>query len=199
LEGKIMLKNPQDRRARRTAEQIKQTMLSFLERRPIHEISVSEICKVCQINRATFYDHYRDVFDLVQDLEKDVLVLLEGLMAQVSPEETPAQEVSRLFFAFLEENRRTLKLLLGSERSRVFSARLDGLIMPFFEQKIRQNYLVPAGMELQLRRAMRFAASGYYRFFMEAIESDSPDREAEASLCAALSDACLSSLFEKRT
>ena len=138
-----MLKNPQDRRARRTAMQIKETMLSFLERKSVHEISVSEICKVCQINRATFYDHYRDVFDLVQDLERDVLMLLEELMTRVSPEETPAEEVSRLFFGFLEENRRALKLLLGSERSREFSGCLDGILMPFFERKIRQNGSLP--------------------------------------------------------
>lgn len=193
-----MLKNPQDRRARRTAMQIKETMLTFLERKSVHEISVSEICKACQINRATFYDHYRDVFDLVQDLERDVLLLLEELMTQVTPEETPAEEVSRLFFDFLEENRRTLKLLLGSERSREFSRRLDGILMPFFEQKIRQNYRVPSGRERELHLAMQFAASGYYRFFMGAIE-DPSNREEESAFCARLSDACLGSLFEKRT
>ncbi len=193
-----MLKNPQDRRARRTAMQIKETMLSFLERKSVHEISVSEICKVCQINRATFYDHYRDVFDLVQDLERDVLMLLEELMTRVSPEETPAEEVSRLFFGFLEENRRALKLLLGSERSREFSGCLDGILMPFFERKIRQNYRIPAGKERELHLAMRFVSSGYYRFFMEAIE-DPSGREAEAALCARLSDACLETLFERRT
>ena len=173
-------------------------MLSFLERKSVHEISVSEICKVCQINRATFYDHYRDVFDLVQDLERDVLLLLEELMTRVSPEETPAEEVSRLFFGFLEENRRALKLLLGSERSREFSGCLDGILMPFFERKIRQNYRIPAGKERELHLAMRFVSSGYYRFSMEAIE-DPSGREAEAALCARLSDACLETLFERRT
>ena len=74
-----MLKNPQDRRARRTATQIKETMFSFLQKKPIHEITVSEICMTCQINRATFYDHYRDVFDLVQDMEQDMLLDLEAL------------------------------------------------------------------------------------------------------------------------
>ena len=81
-----MLKNPLDRRAKRTAVQIKETMFSLMKTRAIHEIKVSEICKLCQINRATFYDHYRDVFDLVQDMERDILLALQELMDSVSPE-----------------------------------------------------------------------------------------------------------------
>ena len=100
-----MLKNPQDRRAMRTAMQIKETMFSFMQKKAIHEITVSEICKACQINRATFYDHYRDVFDLVQDMEQDILLELQKLMDTVSPEEKEPTDVSRLFFVFLAQHR----------------------------------------------------------------------------------------------
>ena len=193
--GTPMLKNPQDRRARRTASMIKETMLSFMEHTPIHQISVSEICKACQINRATFYDHYRDVFDLVQDLENDMLLAIQGLMETVSPEGIAAEEVSRLFFDFLADHRRNLQLLLTSERSREFSIRLDSVLMPFFEKKIRQNYVIPAGMEQELRSAMEFTANGYYRFFLLALTQSRRDIVAEAALCARLSDACLRALF----
>ena len=106
-----MLKNPQDRRARRTAMQIKEVMLSFMRQKAIHEITVSEICKSCQINRATFYDHYRDVFDLVQDMEQDMLLALQELMDTVSPEDMEAEKVSRLFFSFLAETVRISKVV----------------------------------------------------------------------------------------
>ena len=132
-----MLKNPQDRRAMRTAMQIKETMFSFLESKAIHEISVAQICRECQINRATFYDHYRDVFDLVQDMESDILRQLRELMETVTPEETPSDVVSQLFFAFLGQRRQQMKVLLNGERSREFSRRLDEQIMPFFERKAR--------------------------------------------------------------
>ncbi len=194
-----MLKNPQDRRARRTALQIKETMLSCMERKAIHEIRVSEICSGCQINRATFYDHYRDVFDLVQDLQTDLLLKLESLMNMVSPENTPDEVVSRLFFDFLTENRRSMTILLSCEQSQIFIKRLDKRIMPFFEQKIRQNYEIPAGMERQLCGIMEFAAAGYYRFFMKALTAPPKEVIAEAELCARLSDACLRTQFRRRS
>lgn len=193
-----MLKNPQDRRAVRTASQIKETMFSFLETTAIHQISVSDICKTCQINRATFYDHYRDVFDLVQDMENDMLLAIQELMETVSPEETAPEAVSSLFFRFLADHRRKMHLLLTSERSREFCIRLDGVIMPFFEKKIRQNYEIPPGMEQELHSAMEFVASGYYRFFMLSLTEPWRNVSAEAALCARLSDACLGTLFSGR-
>lgn len=193
-----MLKNPQDRRAKRTAVQIKETMFSFMQKKAIHEITVSEICKTCQINRATFYDHYRDVFDLVQDMEQDMLLALQELMDAVSAEETEATDVSRLFFAFLSEHRETLNLLLTSERSREFCTRLDAQLIPFFEKKIRQSYIIPEGMETQLRCAMEFVSTGYYRFFGNALTGSRMRINEEAEICARLSDACLGLLFTKK-
>ena len=193
-----MLKNPQDRRAKRTAVQIKETMLSLMKTKAIHEIKVSEICKLCQINRATFYDHYRDVFDLVQDMEQDILLALQGLMDTVSPEEMEAGDVSRLFFSFLEEHRDSLQLLITSERSREFCSILDARLMPFFEKKIRQSYVIPEGMEAQLRSTMEFVSMGYYRFFVNAITNPQLRITRESELCARLSNACLGVLFTKK-
>ena len=193
-----MLKNPQDRRAKRTAMQIKETMFSFMQKKAIHEITVSEICKECQINRATFYDHYRDVFDLVQDLERDMLISLQELMDTVSPEELEAAEVSRLFFDFLTNHREKLNLLITSERNREFCTRLDAQLMPFFEKKVRQNYEIPIDMEMQLRCAMEFVSTGYYRFFGNALTGSPMRVSEEAEICARLSDACLGLLFKKK-
>ena len=196
-EERIMVKNPQDRRAQRTDMQIKGVMFSFMKEKSIHAIKVSDICKACQINRATFYDHYRDVFDLVQDMEQDMILALQELMELVSPEETEAETVSRLFFSFLSQHRETLQLLMSSERSREFCTRLDALLMPFFEKKIRQNYRIPSDMELELKTAMEFVATGYYRFFLNAITAPVSRISKEAELCARLADACLGSFFPK--
>ena len=193
-----MLKNPQDRRAKRTAVQIKEAMFSMMAANAIHEIKVSEICKLCQINRATFYDHYRDVFDLVQDMERDILLALQELMNTVSSEEMEAGDVSRLFFYFLDKHREALHLLITSERSREFCTTLDAQLMPFFEKKIRQNYEIPENMDVQLRCAMEFVSSGYYRFWMNALTTGRMRINEEAETCARLSDACLELLFRKK-
>lgn len=193
-----MLKNPQDRRAQRTARQIKEVMFSFMKETSIHTVKVSEICKACQINRATFYDHYRDVFDLVQDMERDLLMALQELMDAVSSEEAESEDVSRLFFSFLAEHREALNLLITSERSRDFCSQLEARLMPFFEMKIRQNYEIPKGRETELQTTMEFVSGGYYRFFLNAIANPIRRISKEADICARLGEACLGLFFTKK-
>ena len=46
---------------RALAEGLKQLM----ERRPFAKISVGDICESCNMNRKSFYYHFRDKYDLV--------------------------------------------------------------------------------------------------------------------------------------
>ena len=131
-------------------------------------------------------------------MEQDILLALQDLMNSGSPEEMEAGDVSRLFFCFLEEHRESLQLLITSERSREFCTILDAQLMPFFEKKIRQNYEIPENMESQLRCAMEFVSSGYYRFWINALTNSRAQINEEAESYARLSDGCLERLFQKK-
>ena len=54
-----------DRRTKYTKNIIKETFIDLLSEKDISKVSVSEICKIADINRATFYRYYLDVFDLL--------------------------------------------------------------------------------------------------------------------------------------
>ena len=47
-----------DRRVKYTKKIIKDTFLNLLKEKEISKITVSEICKLSDINRATFYRYY---------------------------------------------------------------------------------------------------------------------------------------------
>ena len=53
-----------DRRIRYTKKIIKETFLNLLEEKELNKITVSEICRISDINIATFYKYYLDLFDL---------------------------------------------------------------------------------------------------------------------------------------
>ena len=52
-----------DRRVKYTKMIIRETFINLLEKKNINKITVSEICKEADINRATFYRYYLDVYD----------------------------------------------------------------------------------------------------------------------------------------
>ena len=57
-----------DRRTKYTKDIIKKSLLKMVKKKPFEKITVTEICKMCEINRGTFYIHYCDLYDVLDDL-----------------------------------------------------------------------------------------------------------------------------------
>ncbi len=66
-------KNRMDRRTKYTRNLIKEILLAFLKDQKFEKITVSEICRQAEINRGTFYLHYMDTYDVLEDLVDDFL------------------------------------------------------------------------------------------------------------------------------
>ena len=62
-----------DARIRYTKMIIKEHFFNLLQEKPITKITVKELCELCEINRATFYNHYKDPYDLLEQIEQEVL------------------------------------------------------------------------------------------------------------------------------
>ena len=54
-----------------TQRVIRKTFMELLEERPLNEITVKLIVERCGINRKTFYNHYRDIPDLMEKILTD--------------------------------------------------------------------------------------------------------------------------------
>ena len=65
-----------DARVRYTKMVIVQNFIKLLRQKPINKITVKEICDLAEINRATFYKHYLDVYDLLEKIESQFLAEL---------------------------------------------------------------------------------------------------------------------------
>ena len=46
-------------------------MLSLMQQKDFHKITVSDICKESGVNRSTFYAHFTDVYDLMKKMQQD--------------------------------------------------------------------------------------------------------------------------------
>ena len=73
-------------RRRESVERIEKVFMELLQTRELNEITVSDICKLCGLNRSTFYAHFTDVYDLTDKmrvhLEEEVNRLYESETAQ---------------------------------------------------------------------------------------------------------------------
>lgn len=70
-----------NRRRRESIEKIEHVFIDLLQTKELKEITVSDICKRCSLNRSTFYTNYIDIYDLAdkirEHLEEEVSRLFE--------------------------------------------------------------------------------------------------------------------------
>ena len=62
-----------DARVRYTVGVLKKSFLELLEQKPVNKISVKEVCERAELNRATFYTHFNDCYDLLECIENDLI------------------------------------------------------------------------------------------------------------------------------
>lgn len=62
----------EDPRIRRTKKLLRQGLIDLINQKPVSDITVKELTEQVDINRGTFYKYYKDVQDLVSQLENKV-------------------------------------------------------------------------------------------------------------------------------
>ena len=127
-----MRKVKQDNRStRRTRAAIREALSDMLAVKPIGKITVQELIDKANICRTTFYAHYEDIYDLLFEVENDILSEiregLEGLdQAPIRVEEQyPAIEAVVEVYARHEN---LIRLLNGPNGDPGFDARLQDTI-----------------------------------------------------------------------
>ena len=86
----MMTEEKFDRRVLRTKQQIRQALIELLAEKGEANIAVRELAQRANINRGTFYIHYRDIHDLVGQLMDEAI---EDLLKKY--------EVRRCFYGHL--------------------------------------------------------------------------------------------------
>ena len=61
-----------DARIIKTRRDLRESLLRIIEKKPFDKINVSEICADAMVNRMTFYKHYNDKYDLLNDVILDI-------------------------------------------------------------------------------------------------------------------------------
>ena len=107
----------EDKRIRRTKKLLRQALTRLMQQKDFQSITVTDVVREADINRGTFYAHYRDVYDL------------RGMIAAIRPSETVTLKLvlSRLM-DYLEENREIVTALIKVNAPDGFGKKMIGVI-----------------------------------------------------------------------
>lgn len=67
------MRKKEDRRVKYTKALLKDALLKLMQDHHISKISVTTLCELADVHRSTFYAHYTDQYDLLRQLQSEVL------------------------------------------------------------------------------------------------------------------------------
>lgn len=145
-----MMEEKIDRRITRTKQQIRQALIELLSEKGENNISVRELAQRANINRGTFYIHYKDTHDLVEQLVDEAVKKLLGVCKRHPPAQTPRESYPFLtdLFETLQSDPQLFSILLETTGSHAYSERicvtiqenfLDDLLSVFYSADPKQR------------------------------------------------------------
>ncbi|WP_295762381.1 TetR/AcrR family transcriptional regulator [uncultured Oscillibacter sp.] len=195
-----MLKNPEDRRARRSRRLLKESLLELMKRKTFAEISVRDVTDAADMNRGTFYLHYSGTTELLQSVETDLLEELQALVDAHMQETVAVGSVAPVFepvLDFLVEHRETCAVLFASSEASGFFQSLQQLVHQNGAPLVR-TWFRPADPRLT-DYLLNFLAWGFIGLLTEWFEKDMALPKAELlSAAQRMADGAAAGLFERR-
>ena len=164
-----------------TAIKMDEALISLLEKKDFEYITITEICDTAGVNRSTFYLHYENTTDLLQETtkyiidkhfayynvdKKDVIV---GIVEK-RPSEMIfiTEEYLTPYLTFIKDNRRIFQVAIKQFDAMNMEKVYDALFRLVFEPVLEQ-FRVP-----QNKRpfVIKFYLSGVFAVVMEWIKND---------------------------
>ena len=130
-----MQEETQDRRIKRTKMLLQNALVDLMLEKAVGKISVKELTQKADVNRSTFYLHYLDIYDMLEQMENEFVETIQGFFHDFFTP-LPTSMPLTLFVnisEWLEQDKEYyVKLLRGSA---------SGYIFEELESRIRDEFL----------------------------------------------------------
>lgn len=123
-----------DRRKKYTRMVLKNSLITLLKEKPISSITVKEICENADINRSTFYAHYSNPFDLLEQIEEEIITDLNSYLSQYNFEkEEEALQMTEKLLEYVASKHDIFRTLLNENRDHSFERRIMDVARTFLD------------------------------------------------------------------
>ncbi len=160
------MSSAENRRTTMTKKLLQNSLIEILAKKPIHEITIKEVCDNADINRSTFYRHYNTPHALLDEIYDNVYADIMAITTKYRNESFNSAELLTQILTYCEKNRK-LCLVLLSENGEL-------KIGKSFSERITQSVIISTDFnssELQMY-VVQFVAAGMANFIWTWLKNE---------------------------
>ena len=114
-----------DLRERKTRASIKQAFLALRAEKSLERITVRELVERAEVGKATFYLHYRSVYDLSDALQREAIAEIVGAIAEPEAYLAAPDRVTRQLFEAFRTHADVVDVLFSGEQAGVLAQSVE--------------------------------------------------------------------------
>ena len=163
----------EDLRIRKTRASLYKNFLQLMEEKSFEDISITDICKSSSINRSTFYDHFKDKYELLSGLMKDYK---EEIKIHIETDKSFSNvkdyllEIINLLLIYLEDNLKLYNTLsIIKKKNSLISDLLYDSLLETVTNYLKENYTNKSNISTETIAI--FYVSGITNVITEALQN----------------------------
>jgi AcrR family transcriptional regulator len=133
----------ENRKIRYTKMVIRESLMELMKEKSILSVSVKDICDLADISRSTFYDHYKDQYDLLKQIEDETLAYFEDMLNKYKDKQTKKETTQMVeeMLTYIANNGKTIHVLLsengdiGFQKKLLYHFIMHNQITKYFPEK----------------------------------------------------------------
>ena len=133
--------NDNDRRVMKTKKSLQSALARLLNKKELHLITVKELTIEADVHRATFYTHYKDIYDLYEQMEDGLLADLREIMSGSLPKNYRSKH--EMIVDYVYSDTELAAALFGKTDNKPFLAKVYELL----EQEYLEMWKAEDGLE----------------------------------------------------
>lgn len=158
-----------DRRIRKTKKTLLQALTKLMAEKKINNITIKELTDLADVNRSTFYLYYKDIFDMVEKIEAELINDFSEAYDQFSKKATTYDDLFSFFiylFDFVQTNAEMFRIFLCNGGDFTFIEKL---------KKAIEHCKIPlddTSSEVEAHYCMPFVISGCIGVIQQWLKDD---------------------------
>ncbi len=153
-----------DLREKKTRRSITNAFLQLRRSKPLERITVKELAELAEVSKATFYLHYRDIYDLSDTLQEEVI---QNILSSITkPQNMFLDETAFAFEMFhgFHAQQSLVDILFAGTQASVLPMRIEKELLDFAHKLLPD---ADPGMDMMLTYQIQGSYYVYQKYHKE--------------------------------